>query len=374
MPSFRKKFLHLSPVAGCGGCEVNCLRIIEGLGNCDHRVLVFDEMGPMSAQWEAAGAKVDHLGNWQKGMRKFRLALAAWAESQTPPDGVFVWSTSRLPAVIEVLARWRMPWCVYLGNPVQKRMVPTARRWAWERFCPTPRNLSLVACSNHVAATHRQASYFRRFSTTVIYNAVDPDFDRPRGYRALPVGSRPRVGMVARLDSIKDHATALRALSAVAAVRSDFSLEFAGDGILRGFLEREAERLGLKDRVRFLGFKPVGPLLAEWDIYLHATTAAEGMGTAVAEAMMAGLPCLVSDLAVMREVCGDDGAAYASAGDPAAFGQSLLQLIDDRVRRESLGSVARRRARRLFSLPQIAAAYLRVVSTNRRKQSVGEPS
>ena len=358
----KKTLLHLTPLASIGGCEVDCLRIIEGLGDHDHHVVVFDERGPMSAQWEAVGARVDHLSAWQKGRRRFRLALAAWVATQAPPTGIFYWSTSRLPIVKNILRGWNVPWCVHLGNPVSKGLIPRVRRWTQERLNPAPRNTTLVACSNYVAASHRQASYFRRFPTEVIYNPVTNAFDQTRNHRELPAGSVPRIGMVARLDSIKDHSTVIRALAIIAPVRPDVMVEFAGDGQLHEALEGEAHRLGVADRVRFLGFTQIVPLLAQWDVYVYSTTPVEGMGTSIAEAMMAGLPCIVSDLKVMREVCGENDTLYFPAANAAALGRTLLQLLGDRARREALGLAAQRRARRMFAVPQVAEAYLRTVS------------
>lgn len=271
------------------------------------------------------------------------------------------WSTSRLPVVLRVLRDWAAPWVVYLGNPVGKGIVPDLRRHLAEWTHGAPPGVSLVACSQLVAASHRRAAYFRRFATEVIYNAVDPVLDKARRYRELDSGSAPRIGMVARLDRIKDHRTVIRALVTIAAIRPDVIVEFAGDGPLRQDLEHEARTLQVADQVRFLGPRAVGPLLSEWDICVHSTTESEGMGTAVAEAMMAGLPCLVSDLPVMREVCGDEGAAYAPAGDPEGFANALVELVRDQTRRETLGRAAQARARRMFGLPQIATAYSRTV-------------
>jgi glycosyltransferase involved in cell wall biosynthesis len=358
----KKTLLHLTPMAAIGGCEVDCLRIVQELGDYDHQVVVFDDYGPMSAQWKAAGARVDHLSAWQHGKRKFQSVLAAWAESQPQPTAIFYWSTSRLPVVINILRGWDVPWCVHLGNPVSKGFIPRVRRWMQERLNQAPRNTTLVACSNYVAASHRGASYFRRFPTEVIYNPVTAAFDQARKHRELPAGSIPRVGMVARLDSIKDHSTVIRALAAIAPGRPDVMVEFAGDGHLHEALEREAHRLGVADRVRFLGFTQVAPLLAQWDVYVYSTTASEGMGTAIAEAMMAGLPCIVSDLTVMREVCGESDTLYFPAANAAALGQTLVQLIENRARRETLGLAAQSRARRMFAVAQVAKAYLRVVS------------
>jgi glycosyltransferase involved in cell wall biosynthesis len=362
----KKTFLHLTPLAAIGGCEVDCLRIIQGLGEYDHQVVVFDEQGPMSAQWEAVGARVDHLSAWQKGSQKFQSALAAWAQSQPPPTGIFYWSTSRLPIVKNALRAWNVPLCVHLGNPVSKGLIPRVRRWVQERLNPAPRNTTMVACSNYVAASHRAASYFRRFPTEVIYNPVTTAFDQVRKHRELPAGSIPRVGMVARLDSIKDHATVIRALAIIKPRRPDVMIEFAGDGHLHKTLESEAQRLGVADRVRFLGFTQVAPLLAQWDVYVYSTTPSEGMGTSIAEAMMAGLPCIVSDLQVMREVCGENDTLYFPAANAAALGRALLQLIEDRTRREALGLAAQIRARRMFAVTQVAKAYLRVVSAKNK--------
>jgi glycosyltransferase involved in cell wall biosynthesis len=363
------ELLHFSPLAAVGGCEVNCLRVIEGLAGYRHRVVVFDGCGPMTEKWEAAGAEVEHLEAWRQGNRGFQSALTEWARSRREPAGVFYWSTSRLPSVLNILDGWNVPCAVYLGNPVADSLTARARLLLQEFAFGVPSKTRLVACSDFVAASHRTAFYFRGFPTETIYNAVGPAFDRPRIHRPLPTGSAPRVGMVARLDSIKDQLTIIRALAAVSAKRPDIVVEFAGDGDQRERLKCEADRLGVGDRVRFLGtVGNVAGLLAEWDVYVHSTTTAEGMGTAVAEAMMAGLPCLVTDIEVMREVCGPEGAAYAPAAAPAAWGEALLAIIDDRGRRAQLGSAAQDRARRLFGLSEVAARYLRTIRPNGRNE------
>src|SRR5262249_23242762 len=159
----------------------------------------------------------------------------------------------------------------------------------------------------YVLMSHRRSFYFRRFPSEVVHNPVNPEFDRFRDYRDIPPKHEARVGMVARLDPIKDHSTVIRAAALAIESRPDLVIEFAGDGERRVELEDEARRLRVADCIRFLGFAHVAPLLARWDIYVHSTTEAEGMGTAVAEAMLAGLPCVVTDLPMMREICGPDG-------------------------------------------------------------------
>ncbi|MEJ1972690.1 MAG: hypothetical protein WDM96_09595 [Lacunisphaera sp.] len=114
----KKRLLHLSPLAAIGGCEINCLRLIESLRDFEHDVLVFGSTGPMSEKWQAAGAQVEHLEAWQKGRGDFHCALIAWLASQPAPTGVFYWSTSRLPDILKALQPWSVRCAVYLGNPV----------------------------------------------------------------------------------------------------------------------------------------------------------------------------------------------------------------------------------------------------------------
>jgi glycosyltransferase involved in cell wall biosynthesis len=357
----RRRILHLTPLAAYGGCEVNCLRIIQALDDCDHRVVVFGEAGPMTPAWESAGARVHHLAAWAQGLGNFKTQLGKWAAEQTAPDAVMYWSSSRIATVLRTLGKWEVPWTVYLGNPLPAGSLSGIRRRFDEWTQAAKPNVTMVACSKHVAASHRGAPYFRRFTTEVIYNAVDPSFDQQHLHRPLETGSTPVVGMVARLDRIKDHKTLLGAVAALTPVRPDVVLEFAGDGPLRADLENEARRLKIADRVRILGFRPVAPLLEKWDIYVHSTTESEGMGTAVAEAMFSGLPCIVSDLGVMREVCGNDSALFAAAADVAGFSRALLDLIQNRELREAIGGSARSRARLMFSSREIGAAYARLV-------------
>jgi glycosyltransferase involved in cell wall biosynthesis len=357
----KKHMLHLTPLAEIGGCEVNCLRIIQGADAYEHRVVVFGARGPMSPMWEAAGAPVEHLDSW-KSFATFSAAIENWRRNHAEPDAVIYWSTSRLPLILKAFHEWSAPWAVYLGNPLGRGMLPGIRRVFSESIRRRHPGVTLVACSQKVAASHRRASYFRQFAMEVIYNAVDPELDRPRTYREIGEGETLKLGMVARLDKIKDHRTVIRALAV--GTSGKMSVEFAGSGPLHEELRLEAVRLDVSDRVRFLGSRTVAPLLAEWDIYVHSTTEAEGMGTALAEAMMAGLPCIVSDIPVMREVCGDDCAIYVSPGDPVALAGAMARLSGDRRLREALGHASRLRARRMFGLQIIASAYSKVVSSS----------
>jgi len=356
-----KTLLHLVPLAAIGGCEVNCLRLIKGLPGYQHRVVVFDNVGPMSPQWEQCGAEVFHLQAWRKGRTRFREAFNHWVRLQDEPDGLFCWSSSRLPDALVVLTQWDSPAAVHLGNPLQQgKWLQRAQRLWEEHHHNARRETKLAACSEQVASSHRNACYFRLYPIEVIYNPVEKNPSGKRLHRDLGSKDRAVIGMVGRLDSIKDQVTIIRAVAVLASHWPGLVVEFAGDGALRSTLEQEAVRLGVADKVRLLGFVETRSRLAEWDVYVHSTTTAEGMGTAVAEAMMEGLPCIVSDLPVMHEVCAG-AAEYFPAGSASGLAQVLQAMLTDRQARERFGAAAKERAEDMFSLEKAALAYERLL-------------
>lgn len=70
----------------------------------------------------------------------------------------------------------------------------------------------------------------------------------------------------------------------------------------------------------------------------------EGYGLPIAEALAFGVPAVVSDLEIFREVAGE-GALFVSAQDPAAFAAAVRSLDDD-ARRAALVEAGRRQAAR----------------------------
>ena len=348
--------LHIAPWAVRGGCEINCLRVIEATPEQRHRVVVLGGPGPMVEAWQGAGAEVDVLDIWSRGWVYFVLELRRWWRAfPCQPIGILCWSTARLPGVLWALQGASVPWVVHAGNPAPAGFAARFKLIVWNLFLPARGPFVLAACSNPVANSFTGQPFYWRARIVVVPNPIPavPPVDTGAN------DPSPRIGMVARLDPIKDHASLLRSLPLVVARFPSLRFELVGDGILRGKLEALATSLGVGQNVRFLGeVQDVRAAVEGWSLFVYATSAAEGFGNALAEALMAGLPCVASDLPVMREVCGEHGAHYVSPDDPAALAEAVIDLLGNAAARRSLGQAARSRALAHFQSRTVAVRYL----------------
>jgi glycosyltransferase involved in cell wall biosynthesis len=80
----------------------------------------------------------------------------------------------------------------------------------------------------------------------------------------------------------------------------------------------------------------------------------EGLGGALIEAFAAGLPCVCSDLPVLKEVVGDPkGALFCPPGDYKCLGDQIVKLYKDEKLRMALGEISLKRFESAFILDEI---------------------
>lgn len=109
-------------------------------------------------------------------------------------------------------------------------------------------------------------------------------------------------GHVGTLSKPKNHTFLLRVFAELCGRRENAVLLLVGEGVLRGRIMAQAEELGLRDKVVFLGNREDVPqLLQAMDVFFFPSLH-EGLGIAAVEAQVAGLPTLVSE-AIPAEAC-----------------------------------------------------------------------
>jgi len=216
-----------------------------------------------------------------------------------------------------------------------------------------------------------------------IPNAVIPASGREPGTTStLPDERRegPLVGVVARLQPEKGVANFLKAAARVSPAYPVARFLVVGDGPLREELLCLADRLGLRERVRFLGHRADARELVGLLDVLVVPSLTEGTPLIVLEAMVAGVPVVASDVGgIPDQVRHDREGLLVPPDDTIALGDALLRLLRDPDRARRLGEAGRRRAGFEFShavmVRKIEAVYEAVLArTHARRAAPDAPT
>ncbi len=169
----------------------------------------------------------------------------------------------------------------------------------------------------------------------------------------LEQGADPAACIFLALARLVDTKRIDRIIDAVAQAgnqaRTPLVLWIAGDGPLRGALERRCRKARIAHR--FLGSVPhvqVPRLLAAADA-LVATSTLTNMSIPTCEAMVVGTPVIALDVGGTSEVVQDmQTGLLVREGDATGLARAIARLADDTTLRRALGSQARAFAARHF--------------------------
>ena len=204
-------------------------------------------------------------------------------------------------------------------------------------------------------------------SITTIHLGVGADYSRCDDTDIIE-GTRRTLGLperfVLHMGVVQRRKNLLVLLRAARGVIEDGLIDrvvFAGrDGLGADEVRREATRLGLSDRVTFLGYVLPGYIAA---LYTMAAVVVmpswyEGFGLPVLEAMACGTPVIASSASSLPEIAG--GAALIfSPTDAVALERLLRAVLTDGELRLRLASAGLTRAEQ-FSWDRTAARHLEV--------------
>ena len=225
-----------------------------------------------------------------------------------------------------------------------------------------PRLDAGVAVSNDLLACLNEAGLVTTKSFHVIPNGVDAarlqHADRSLRSELGLKESDMLLGMIGNFyaDGRKDQRTICRSLPKFfqRVPRANFVFvggAFKGSTDLLEQCQEICRRNNMTDRVHFLGKRPdIANILHSLDAYVHSSVN-ESQGIAVVEAMLVGLPVIVSDIGALLEVTGNGECALVfRTGDAEHLANQLTQLAHDGPLRTSLAGKGKARATRCFSI------------------------
>ena len=178
----------------------------------------------------------------------------------------------------------------------------------------------------------------------------------------------PLVVQVSQLVPHKDPLNFVRAVAATRGRVPNVQALLAGDGPLRGDVERLRDDLGLRETLHVLGYRTDADELLAAAKVATLSSREEGMGSVLLDALMLGKPIAATDAGGIPEVVEHDiSGLIVPVGDPHALGEAISRILDDETLATRLAAAARRRAEQ-FSVTRMTdrtlEVYERVLATS----------
>jgi glycosyltransferase involved in cell wall biosynthesis len=368
------KILHLTSHLNIGGITTHVLNLSEALVARGHQVVVASGGGMAERRLQAAG-----IPHW-------RVSLNTSAEF-SPQVAWATWQLRRLlraQPVDVIHAHTRVAQVVAHGLS-RRHGIPYVATWhgfyrhrrLGRRWLPCLGDLTIAISEEvreHVRRDFSQPEDRIRLihhGIKIAHFAEAPDAAALQAYRKRwPADQRLTIGTVGRLASGGVKGVDL-VLAAAGMLRSDMpnlGVLIVGDGPRRGFLEGEAKRLGIHERVHFLGATDdVRVPLALMGVFAFASRWPEAFGLSLVEAMAVGRPVVATRTGAAPEIIthGRDGW-LVPPNDPAALAEGIRRLLTDPVAAAQLGRQAQARVREAFALDrmvsQVEAVYEELVA------------
>lgn len=163
---------------------------------------------------------------------------------------------------------------------------------------------------------------------------------------------------VARLDALKDHMTALRALQRVVQQREKVKLLIVGEGDEYASICEVIRKQSLESQVKLVGLRhDVPQLLHSADAFL-LTSISEGIPLTVIEAMATALPVVATRVGGLPEIVVEGETGFlANSGNDVDLATAILRLANDPVLCREMGNAGQRRAQSVFSDREMNTAY-----------------
>lgn len=246
----------------------------------------------------------------------------------------------------------------------------------------TCRRVSAIVCGNSEAERLlREREGFTGLTAVMPQFGLDPQEHAPGQEtdlkKQLGLAEGIVVGYAGRLVPEKGVMLLLRALQSLAAFPWKLLLVGSGpleDTIHRHWLPRFPGRIV---HVRAVPQTAVPRYMRCMDIFVLASHALptwkEQFGLALAQAMLLGIPAVVSSSGAIPEVAGP-GGWVCREGSAESLAEGLQALLDSPMLRRDLGEQARAFALERYTLDAVGARYLEIFEQARRVHGLADPS
>ena len=364
------RVMHLITSLSLGGAQTALSRLVIGLNGVRiaSSAVSMTEVGPLGERLQAQGVPVHVLG-MRRGqpspagliklvrlLRRERPHILQTWLYHADLFGLLAAQLAHLPLVVWNVRASNMDMTHY-----RRLSGWTVKACTWLSGIPK----TVVVNSEAGRAFHVQIGYHPQ-RWVLIPNGVDLHKFRPDPAlradvrRELGLESNALlVGLLARFDPMKDHATFLRAAGLLARTEPAVHFLLAGERMTHDnvALSEMIIQEKLEAQVHLLGLRPDPPrLMAALDIFALSSVS-EGFPNVVAEAMACGVPGVVTNVGDSASIVAETGVVVPPR-DPTTLAEGWRTLIALGAQgRQQLGRAASERVRRHYSLEAMVQRY-----------------
>ena len=325
---------------GYGGSERQLAVLAAGLHARGHAVsvLTFYPGGELEPDLRSAGVTVRSLetrGRWD--IASFLAKLHGALRDESPN---VLHSYLGMPNIVAGAIRPLFPGVRVVWGERASNMDLSHYDWLSRFSAGLTRVLSrapdLVILNSRAGLEHASSRGYPRRKMIVIPNGIDaerfiPDAAAGRRVRhEWHVGATEQlVGLVGRLDPVKDHRTFLSAAAHVANDRDTVRFVCIGDGNLQygHEMQQVAASIGISDRVMWVSARHDMPAVYNALDVVCLASNSEGFPNVLAEAMACGIPCVTTDVGDAAWLL-DRRESVAPVGDALGLADRIRSLLD----------------------------------------------
>jgi len=344
-----------------GGAERQAVALVNGIDKTRFRVTVVTFYGgPLEQDIDHGHVRVVSLqkkNRWD--VLGFLVRLVRLLRKLQPDVLHGYLGTPNVLAVLmkPLLPGVRIVWGVRASNMDLSRY-DWLMRLHYRVECALSRFADLIIVNSRAGLRHAAANGFPEEKMLVIPNGIDTERFRPdadAGNRILREWEVEQgdalIGLVGRLDPMKDHPTFLRAASLLLKKRPDVRFVCIGNGKdpYQQELRDLSEQLGLSGRLLWAGPRnDLSSIYNALDILTSTSAFGEGFSNVIGEAMATEVPCVVTDVGDAAWIVGETGIVVPP-GRPEALAEAWVRCLDES------GAAARARSRieNNFSVKQL---------------------
>lgn len=301
------------------------LQVIEGLGRGGAERLVVDSTLALNAR--GVSSIVLHRGG------PLATELGGATEELSPGPRYLGWRRPLTIAGVDVIHCHSLAPLFGAKSAARRigaKLVFTVHGWSANKFGPAGAALKVVKPDAVIAVSRgvQEQLAHHGVPSLVVPNAVPDQY----AGQALPPRS-PLVGRTAhfvhvgRLVPVKRHDVLLRAFATLVNEGRDAHLHIVGEGPLEQDLKAQAQALGVDGKVTFHGFVNPHPILAASDCYVSSSDH-EGLSLAQLEAMMSGLPLVVTATEGVEELVDSSNGIVVPVADPDALASGMATVVE----------------------------------------------